>query len=177
MNEYIETIRKSYENLQKVTGAENHDPFRGHRSTDDESKSRFSCSNPDLHLLSDILGTGKIVDEVPGRNGAVCLIVDASFVVGETVFDLPIENNEYVMKTVHGELQPCGVGQLSRHNTTISTWIRTPEKAKDGSMLYVLASVHPGLPDNAGNREGLTEGQIITGRELLERGIIRVCNG
>ena len=72
-------------------------------------------------------------------------------------------------------LQPKGDGEITRTKTnrfTIClTWEDIPGQGRD----LALASVYPGAPDAPWNMDGLTEGQTISGQELLDRGCTRVC--
>ena len=79
------------------------------------------------------------------------------------------------MENIHGMLQPKGEGLLTRTKTQRFTVCLTWENIPGVGKALALASVYPGSPDEPWDMTGLTEGQIITGRELINRGCVRVC--
>ena len=167
-------IRKANENLAKI--APTHNPFGGHLAKDPDTKSRFSFENAGIGTIADLLGQAELIDITEGR-GAILLTFDCGWSgdCGEVVINAPIASNNYRMELVHGMLQARGDGQLTRQETkqfTIClTWEDVPGVGKD----LALASVYPGKPDEPSNLDGLKEGDVLTGSQLLERNITRVC--
>ena len=167
-------ISKAHGNLLKI--APSHDPFQGHLSGDEDTKSRFAFSQAGIGTIADLLGQAELL-EVQEGHGALLFIFDNGWSgeVGETVTNLPIAERQYVMENIHGMLQPKGEGALTRiptkRFTVCLTWEDIPGQGRD----LALASVYPGQPDAQWNMDGLTEGQTISGQELLDRGCTRVC--
>ncbi len=81
-----------------------------------------------------------------------------------------INEESYTMKEVHGWLQPVGKTVLAENPTDRMTLVFTYEGLETG---WVLASAYPGEPDKPADRDGLTEGQVLTGAELKSRGFVR----
>ena len=167
-------ISKAHANLLKI--APSHDPFQGHLSGDEDTKSRFSFASAGIGTIADLLGQAEMIDVQEGH-GALLFIFDNGWSgdVGEIVTNLPIAERQYVMENIHGMLQPKGEGRLTRtkrHRFTIClTWEDIPGQGRD----LALASVYPGQPDAPWDMTDLTEGQTISGQELLDRGCTRVC--
>lgn len=167
-------FRKAFDNLKAIAPA--HNPFSGHLSGDAETKSRFSFENAGIGTIADLLGQAELL-EVQEGHGALLFVFDNRWSgdVGETVINAPIAERQYVMENIHGMLQPRGDGIIRRRQTkqfTIClTWENIPGIGKD----LALASVYPGSPDEPWDMTGLTEGQTISGQELLDRGCTRVC--
>lgn len=167
-------FRKAFDNLKAIAPA--HNPFAGHLACDSDTKSRFSFEDAGIGTIADLLGQADLVDVQEGH-GALLFIFDNGWSgdCGETVTNSPIPTANYTMQMVHGMLQPRGESIIMRQQTkrfTIClTWEDIPGQGRD----LALASVYPGEPDAPWNMDGLTEGQTISGQELLDRGCTRVC--
>ena len=167
-------FRKAFDNLKAIAPA--HNPFAGHLSGDEATKSRFSCEDAGIGTIADLLGQAELSEVQEGR-GAILFTFDNGWSgdCGETVTNSPIPTANYTMQMVHGMLQPSGYGIIRRRKTkqfTIClTWEDIPGVGKD----LALASVYPGAPDAPWNMDGLIEGQTISGQELINRGCVRVC--
>lgn len=176
----FELIISAALNVQKLIPG--YTPWRGHLKNDDKSKSRFDIVeivniNALRPHLADMVGAAK-VEFLNGHEPESLVIIlhnDARF--GVTTANTIVPENDYVLKQIHGSLQAVGHGQFSESPTGDITVALTKEKFPDGNCDYVLASMYPGLPDPGYNVDGLTEGQTISGAELLQRGWTRCVEG
>ena len=166
-------VRAAFESLKVV--APNYNPFAGHLSGDEPTKSRFSFANAEpVSTLADLMGQAELV-RGEGGTEAILFVFKANMEIGETVTNAPIPTNSYRMELVHGMLQPKGEGILTRNSTAEFTVCLTWEDIPGHGRDLALASVYPGQPDAPWDMTDLTEGQTISGQELLDRGCIRVC--
>lgn len=179
-NLLFELIISAALNVQKLMPG--YTPWRGHLKNDDRSKSRFDIVeianiNSLRPHLADMLGAAHF--EFKNGNEPESLVIiahnDARF--GVAVTNAIIPDEEYTMTFIHGSLQAVGHGKFSESPTGDITFALTKEKFPFGNYDFVLASMYPGLPDPGYNADGLTEGQTITGAELLERGWTRCVEG
>ena len=157
-----------------------HCPWKGHLKGDAREKSRFFISEIPTILsfkshLADMLGTSELKNVYKGNGDAVILIFDAHSKVGLESKNLIVADKSYNIEKIHGSLQARGEGELTISDTTMFTVVLTPERMKDGSTDYVLASIYPGEPDPIANWEGLSEGDVVAGSDLIARQIIRCC--
>ena len=168
-------IRVASENLSKI--APNHNPWSGHLLNDPAGKSRFSFVSANNGTIADLLGKSSIVN-VKFQKGAVLITMNSNWDPdgsGWSVSNEPISENKYVMTKVHGMLQPKGAGKLVQRADNYFTVVLTEEKMPDGTTDLALASLYPGEPDPEYSLEGLHENDVLTGQQLLDRGINRVC--
>ena len=179
-NLIFKTLIDAALNVQKLIPG--YTPWRGHLRTDERSKSRFDIVeitniNALRPHLADMLGAATI-EFREGNEPESCVIIahnNARFGIATQNKILP--ENDYVLKEIHGCLQAVGHGKFSESPTGDITFALTKEVFKNGERDYVLASMYPGLPDPGYNADGLTEGQTISGAELLERGWTRCVEG
>jgi len=155
-------VRQAMVNLEAV--APGHDPLAGHHYDSKSGKSRFLGE----HMSVPFLGA----EMVDSFGGAKCLVVNCGDVVGTEVAVSLQPDTEYRAEKVHGSLQFKGTCDIVERPTSCYTLVFTPEDFR-GRTLWVLASAYPGRPDPVPNMEGLVEGTILKGRELLARNITR----
>ena len=166
-------VNKANDNLLVI--APHHDPFAGHLSGDEPTKSRFLFPQAGIGTICDLLSESRIESVEEGHGGAILLVFEAGHEIGEVVTNSPRPDGIYVMEKVHGMIQPTGEGDIIRGGTKIFTVCLTLEEIPGVGKDFALASVYPGRPDPAWSMDGLTEGQTISGKDLIDRGCIRVC--
>jgi hypothetical protein len=174
-NSLMALIRSAAENVKKI--APDHNPWAGHLLRDPKGKSRFSFENAGLGTIADLLGRASIVSVKFQRN-ALIVTADCNWetgCAGWSVTNEPIPENKYVMTMVHGMLQAKGSGRFVERADNYFTVVMTEEAMPDGTTDLALASIYPGQPDPEYSLEGLHENDVLTGAELIERGITRVC--
>lgn len=169
---FMSLINKAHANLLAI--APQHDPFAGHLAYDEPTKSRFLFPSAGIGTIADLLSESTMVSIEEGR-GAILLTFEAGHEIGEVVTNSPRPDGIYVMEKVHGMIQPKGEGEIIRGGTKIFTICLTWEDVPDQGKDLALASVYPGRPDSVWDMTDLTEGKIISGQELIDRGCIRVC--
>lgn len=173
MKELINLIHIALENTHRLCPDFN--PMKGHTYQDAHAgSSRFRKIITHVGDLTEFINSHKpAFMMIPGKAGAVCLIAEFGEVVGEMAYTRPIDENKYVIKKDHGDLIATGKAITQTTLTPFATLVFTPEKI-NGSTVFCLASTYPGVPDKEGNWEGIKEGDVLTGKELFDRGITRV---
>lgn len=172
MKAFVDFCVEGLDNVHRVAGSA-YSPFRGHLADDMDTKSRFDATHAGIGYISDLLGKAELQGATFDDN-ALVFVFDAGWEVGEFVTNVPIPENEYTITMVHGMLQPRGDGKIVRERTTMFTVVFTPEIVGDGEKVMALASIYPGRPDPV-HEVPFKEGDKVTGRQLLDAGIVRVC--
>lgn len=171
----MDMVRTAEQNLKKI--APDHNPWSGHLLNDPDGKSKFSFENAGNGTIADLLGTASIVD-VKYQKSAVLITMDCNWdpgCAGWSVTNKPIPENKYIACDVHGMIQFKGDGKLVTRADNWFTLCLTEEKMPDGTTDLALASIYPGQPDKPYDLSGIKAGDVLTGADLLARGINRVC--
>lgn len=139
-------FEEAWEFTQKLDA--NFNPVRDHApDIRIDGCSHFYKANTVTDVLELARGA-KLLEVRKGRKGrhgrALCFIFEASEPVGEAVESMPIEGETYVMKMVHGMLQPVGKVAYWPSVSNVFTVVLTPEN-ENGDL--ALASAYPGYPD------------------------------
>lgn len=180
INFAVEALRKARETFK-------HNPLQGHTSeyTPTNPPEKLGGASVFQHyqkfadpetLVPYVMGAAseEMVDLVPGANGAFVVIwgskSGAGF-IGWTSKPKIEPDKIYIVKTIHGSLQLTTDEDPEEiiERTDKVSFVFTPE-----IVGFVLASIHPGLPDPTPDWDGLQDGDQITGSEALRRNITRV---
>ena len=124
-----------------------YDPlFRHTPETARKGDSEFLPNFAHIAHILDAIGSDPI-KTIPGDNGAIVFVVQHPTEVGTAVEAVPLDEEPYTLRMLHGCLQPIGPATFEGTAVTYFSCVLTPEDTADGKQ-FALASVFPGLPGN-----------------------------
>lgn len=147
------------------------DPLKGRTVFSHGGKSSYFYDIRNVDDLMTLVEFSNLKIVKPGVDRTVALVFETVpyEYIGMSVRDCAVKGHEYRIELVDGLLQPAGPVGTKRKDEWSFTLVLTPRKGKDGIEKYVLTDAFPGKPDEMPLPDGLKEGDVIKGSEVMKR--------